>query len=92
MSIASTAAPAGYRLVEDAARISAVDVDDVEICGAYKPLGHNYWLLYVTMLTTRRTGIRVPHNACFWGDAQGCADARPWVETIAVLYTRAVAS
>lgn len=88
---APAAVPVGYELIEGIDRVSAVDADGVEICGAYQPLGHNYWLLYVTMLATRRTGVRVPHNACFWGGPQGRADAVPWVRTIATLYGQAVA-
>jgi hypothetical protein len=76
-----------FRLIEEKTRISAVDADDIEIVGAYQTLGHNHWRLYITKLTTSKTGVRVPHNACFWGaDDRATADAKAWVETIASLY------
>jgi hypothetical protein len=76
-----------FRLIEEKTRISAVDADDIDIVGAYQPLGHNHWRLYVTKLTFRKTGVRVPHNACIWGaDARVRADVKAWVETIARLY------
>ena len=76
-----------FRLIEEKTRMSAVDADDIEIVGAYQPLGHNHWLLYITKLTTGKTGGRVPHHVCFWGaDDRTRADAKAWVETIASLY------
>jgi hypothetical protein len=76
-----------FRLIEEKTRISAVDADDIEIVGAYEPLGHNHWLLYITKLTTRKTGVRIPHNACFLGvDDRARDDVKAWVETIASLY------
>lgn len=91
-----TAPTVKYRIVVDDlnARISGLSDLGVEICGAYRPIGHNYWLLYVTQLCVARTGVRVPHNACFWDDGTGRAigDARSWVETIASLFMQAVGS
>jgi hypothetical protein len=76
-----------FRLIEEKTRISAVDADDIEIVGAYQPLGHNRWLLYITKLTTGKTGVRVLHNACFLGvDDRARADVKAWVEAIASLY------
>lgn len=37
-----------YHLTEERDRISAVDLDGVEIAGAYKPSGHSHWLVYST--------------------------------------------
>jgi hypothetical protein len=76
-----------FRLIEVKTRISAVDADDVEIVGAYQPVGHHHWLLYITTLATRKTGVCVPPHACFLGaDDRARADAKAWVETIASLY------
>jgi hypothetical protein len=76
-----------FQLIEEKTRISAVDGDDIEIVGAYQPLGRNHWRLYITKLTTRKTGVHVSRNACFWGaDDRARADVRAWVETIASLY------
>jgi hypothetical protein len=78
-----------FRLIEENTRISAVDADDIEIVGAYQPSGHNRWLLYVTKLTTSKTGVYVPHHMCFWGaDGRTRADVKAWVEVIASLYVR----
>lgn len=43
-----------YRLIEKAARVIAVDDNDIEICGARQPYGHDEWLIHTTTrLTTR---------------------------------------
>jgi hypothetical protein len=78
-----------FRIVEESDRVSAVDEDDIEIVGAYRPDGHNYFLLYATQLTTRKAGVPIPHHAAFWdnGSGRARADARHWVEMIASLYT-----
>jgi hypothetical protein len=70
-------------------RISAVDADGKEICGAFKPVGHNYWQLYTTKLVAGVTGLRTPpHRECFWGD-HGRIDSRAWIELLAALYVKA---
>jgi len=78
-----------FRIIEESDRVSAVDEDDVEIVGAYRPRGHTYFLLYATQLTMRKTGVRILHRAAFWDNGSGHArtDARHWVEMIASLYT-----
>jgi hypothetical protein len=78
-----------FRIIEEPDRISAVDENDIEIVGAYQPRGHNYYLLYATQLTVRKTGVRIPHHAAFWGVTTGRAkeDARSWIEMIASLYS-----
>jgi hypothetical protein len=38
----------GYRLIEKPSRVVAVDLNDVEICGARQPYGHEIWTIYVT--------------------------------------------
>jgi len=43
---------AGYRLIEKEARVYAVDENDVEICGARQPYGHDNWVVYPTIRMT----------------------------------------
>ena len=45
-----------FRIIDEPDRVSAVDEDDIEIVGAYRRGGHNYFLLYATQLTTLKTG------------------------------------
>lgn len=33
-------------------RISAVDADGIEICGAFRPQGHEHWLIFATARLT----------------------------------------
>lgn len=85
---AAPEAPGGYRLVEESggcARISAVDADGVQICGAYQPGGHTYWVVYLTASLTALTGRRPPHHA----HVPGRCDAQAWVEAVGGLYGRA---
>lgn len=85
----TSAVTKGYTLVEDGLRIDAIDVDGVAICGAYQPVGHDYWILFVTKTVTRITGLAVPpHREHFYGTT-GRRDARAWVELIACLATLA---
>jgi hypothetical protein len=69
-------------------RISIFGMDRAEICGAYKPVGRPYWLVYVSTAVAEATGrthpnVVLPHLQ-LW-DRQ---DARQWVEFIAHLYVR----
>lgn len=72
-------------------RVFAVDdADGQEICGAFNPVGHRHWQLYVTRKVADLTGLRTPpHREHFWGD-HGRADALAWIELIATLYDQAV--
>lgn len=81
-------AATGYRIIDEPTRIVALDADGVEICGAHRPVGHEYWSLYVTLLITRQTGLPLPQHAHFWGDT-GRRCASLWVEMIASLYAEA---
>ena len=78
-----------FRIIQEPDRISAVDEDDIEIVGAYGSVDTGIFLLYVTQLAMRKTGVRIPHHAAFWDNGSGHAraDARHWVEIIASLYT-----
>ena len=56
-----------YTLIEKPSRVYAVDENDIEICGARQPYGHNHWLVHTTIrltnnnhqvvATTRETAI-----------------------------------
>lgn len=52
---ADTTEAVGFRIIVDKPnRFYAVDANDVEICGARQPFGHNDWVIYPTVrLTTR---------------------------------------
>lgn len=85
-----TASIVGYTIVEETLRIDALDSDGVAICGAYQPLGHEYWILFVTRTVTQVTGLTVPpHRETFWGQT-GRMAARSWVELLACLTTMAM--
>ena len=45
---------AGYRLIEKPERISSVDSNDVEICGARRPYGHDHWEVYSTLRVAKK--------------------------------------
>lgn len=80
----------GYEINVEESRITALDLNGREICGAYQPAGHDYWSLYVTMAVTQITGLSTPpHREHFWGDTGGVI-ARRWIEMIASLYSLAV--
>lgn len=71
-------------------RVSAVDSGGKEICGSFKPAGHDYWQLYTTKLITGLTGLKSPpHRENYWGD-HGRIDSQAWVELLAALYVKAV--
>lgn len=42
-----------YRLIEKPERIYAVDLNDIEICGARRPYGHRDWIVYPTVRLTQ---------------------------------------
>ena len=70
-------------------RVSAVDDKGREICGSFKPVGHDYWQLYTTKLVTGLTGLKSPpHRENYWGD-HGRIDSQAWVELLAALYMKA---
>ena len=69
-------------------RISAFGMDRAEICGAFKPAGRPYWLIYVSTTVAEAGGRSHPHLLpphLRLGDRQA---AREWVELIAHLYAR----
>jgi hypothetical protein len=72
----------GYRLIEKPSRITAVDANDVEICGARQPYGHEYWQIHVTMRVTERL-----HHVI----ATSRETAIAHVEMLASWYVKAVA-
>lgn len=80
----------GYTLIVNSDRIIAQDRDGIEICGAYQPVGHEYWSLYLTKLVSELTGMATPpHREHFYG-CQGRVVAKAWVELLASLYSLAV--
>ena len=69
-------------------RISAFGMDRAEICGAFKPAGRPYWLIYISATVAEAGGrshsrLVPPHLQL--GNRQ---NAREWVELIAHLYGR----
>lgn len=81
---------AGYTIVEEPLRIDALDANGIAICGAYRPVGHDYYCLFVTKTVTKITGLTVPpHRETFHGET-GRYVARCWVELIACLSTMAM--
>lgn len=84
-----TTATDPYVVRETDDRVYAVDSEGVEICGAFHPIGHAYWQLYVSKSVSALTELRTPpHRENFWGD-HGKVDSRAWVELIAKLYSMA---
>jgi hypothetical protein len=74
------------KIVETERQVYAVDEDDVEICGAFNPVGHGYWQFYVTWKVVNLTAKRTPpHQEHFIGEL-GRAHAKAWIELIADLY------
>lgn len=79
-----------YKLIDSDNRISAIDAEGREICGAFKPVGLDYWQLFTTKLVTKVTGVPTPpHRENYWGQ-NGRVDSKRWVELIAALYVKAV--
>lgn len=80
----------GYTLIEEPLRIDAIDDEGVAICGAYQPLGHDYWCFFVTQTVTRVTGLTTPpHKEHFHGEL-GRVHVRRWVELLACLTVMAL--
>jgi hypothetical protein len=82
-----------YRVItygddENSERISVFGIDRAEICGAFKPAGRPYWLLYVSTTVAEVAGRAwsnpIPPRLRLWCQQ----DARKWVELIASLYVR----
>src|SRR6201992_1616425 len=76
------------RVDDGGERISAFGMDRTEICGAFKPAGRPYWLIYISV-TVAEAGGRAPSRLVppplQLGNRQ---NAREWVELIAHLYGR----
>jgi hypothetical protein len=75
-----------------AERISAFGMDRAEICGAFKPAGRPYWLIYVSTTVAEaggRSHARLVPAHLQLGNRQ---NAREWVELIAHLYQRSATS
>jgi hypothetical protein len=73
-------------------RISAFGMDRTEICGAFKPAGRPYWLIYISTTVAEAGGrshsrLVPPHL-----QLENRQNARDWVELIAHLYERSATS
>lgn len=81
----------GYRIQldedHDTQRMVAVTFEDIEIVGAYRPVGLNDWRVYVTKLVADAVELPQPHKV------HVCSreDAIRWIDAIATLYVRALA-
>jgi hypothetical protein len=66
-------------------RIVAVDAQNIEIVGAYRPVGLNDWRLFLTKLVSDTVALPQPHKV------HVCSrdDALRWIDLIATLYIRA---
>ena len=73
-------------------RISAFGMDRAEICGAFKPAGRPYWLIYISAIVAEAGGR--PHSRLVPPRLQleNRQNAREWVELIAHLYGRSAAA
>lgn len=74
---------AAYRLIEKPHRVVAVDANEVEICGARLPFGHEHWTVYATVRLTNK----LHHVIALTREA-----ATAHVEMLAELYVRSVAA
>lgn len=76
-----------FTVNEDADRVTFTDTrTGKEICGAFRPEGHDYWCLYVTQSVAALTGcVTPPHREHFHKD-HGRHTARAWALMIASLY------
>jgi hypothetical protein len=84
-----TIVPPPGEMTEDNDRIEAIDAEGVALCGAYRPVGHDYWIFFVTQTVTRITGLNTPpHKEHFYGQS-GRLAVLAWVELIACLATLA---
>jgi hypothetical protein len=69
-------------------RISAFGTDRAEICGAFKPAGRPYWLMYISTTVAEAGGRSRPHLIPPHLRLGNQQDAREWVELLANLYAR----
>lgn len=87
-----TAPKLTYEMIDTDERIDAIMVNGVDggagICGAYQPVGHDYWCLFITKTVTDLTGLAVPPRREQFG--QGRQAARAWVELLAALVVLAM--
>ena len=93
----TSAVPEWHRVItcvddDGGERISAFGMDRAEICGAFKPAGRPYWLIYISTTVAEAGGrsharLVPPHLQL--GNRQ---NARGWVELIAHLYQRSATS
>jgi len=77
----------GYTLVEEQDRLSAVTPEGVEIAGAHKPTGHEYWSVYVTASAVRASGHPCFPRHIHYHGLTAEHDSRVWVDFVAGLYT-----
>jgi hypothetical protein len=73
-------------------RISAFGKDRAEICGAFKPAGRPYWLIYVSTTVAEAGGRSHPRLVPPHLQLGNQQNAREWVELISRLYERSAAS
>jgi hypothetical protein len=73
-------------------RISAFGIDRAEICGAFKPAGRPYWLIYISTTVAEAGGRPPPHLVPPRLQLENRQNAREWVELIAHLYGRSATS
>lgn len=81
---ANTGLPALVTTLDDdgARRMSVFGADQVELCGAFKPVDRSSWLMYVTR---RIVNTLIPRRI----ELPGQQNARQWLELMAGLYLRA---
>lgn len=72
---------------EYAVRVAAVDVNNREIVGAYRPLSLNHWMLYVTKAFIGETDDLPQPNKVHVVSRQ---DAIKWLNVLASFYMKAV--
>lgn len=86
MTAVEVLAHPGYRIVADddpdAQRLVAVDDNDVQVCGAYRPHRLNDWMLYCTKTVADTVGMPQPQKV----HVVSRADAIRWLDLIAALY------
>src|ERR1700753_1535486 len=67
-------------------RISAFGMDRAEICGAFKPAGRPYWLIYISTTVAEAGGRSHPRLVPPHLQLGNRQNAREWGELIAGLY------
>jgi hypothetical protein len=73
-------------------RMSAFGIDRAEICGAFKPAGRPYWLIYISTTVAEAGGRSQPRLVPPHLQLGNRQNAREWVELIAHLYERSATS